>query len=84
MNNKLLVSVFVPAIELEYDMFIPINKTVGTVKKMITNSLIDLTYGIYTPNNKLELYIKEDGRLLNDNVYIKEANINNGERIILF
>ncbi len=84
MNNKLLVSVFVPAIELEYDMFIPINKTVGIVKKMITNSLIDLTYGIYKPNNKLELYIKEDGRLLNENVYVKEANINNGERLILF
>ena len=84
MNNKLLINVFVPSIEKGFDMFIPINKKVGMVKHLIINSVIDLTNGIYKPSDKLELYIREDGRLLDENVYVKEANINNGEKLVLY
>lgn len=84
MNNKLLINVFVPAMEKDYDLFIPINKTVKIVKQLIINSVVDLTYGIYKPNDKLELYVKSNGRKLDDNSYIKEANIINGEKLILF
>lgn len=83
MNNKLLINIYVPLMEKDYDLFIPINKTVGAVKQLIINSIIDLTYGIYKPNDKLELYIKKDGSLLKNDEYIKELNIGNGEKIIL-
>ena len=84
MDNKLLINVSVPIIESDFDLFIPINKKVGVVKDLIINSIIELTFGVFKPNDKMELYIKENGRLLDGNVYVKEANIFNGEKIVLF
>lgn len=84
MNNKLLINIFVPNIEKDFDLFIPINKKVEIVKQLIINSVIELTYGIYKPSDKLELYVKSDGRKLENNVYIKETNISNGEKLVLY
>ena len=84
MNNKLLINVYVPLMEQDYDLFIPINKKVGVVKNLIINSIIELTHGIYKPNDKLKLYIKNSGKSLDENVYVKEANISNGEKLILY
>ena len=84
MDNKLLINVSVPIIEDNFDLFIPINKKVGIVKELIINSVIDLTFGIFKPNDKMELYVKENGRLLDNDVYVKEANIFNGEKLVLY
>lgn len=84
MNNKLLINVYVPLIEKEYDVFIPINKKVEIVKKMIINSIIDLTYGIYKPTDNLYLYNRDNGKKINDELYVKEASIGNGDELILF
>ena len=84
MENKLLINVYVPTMECDYDLSIPINKKVGIVKQLIINSIVDLTYGIYKPNDKLELYIKKDGKKLDNDVYVKESNIVNGDKLILY
>ncbi len=39
MNNKILVIVYSPNVDEEYDIFIPINKKVETVKNIIVNSI---------------------------------------------
>ena len=35
MKNKILIIVYVPMIEEEYDIYIPVVKKVGTVKNLI-------------------------------------------------
>ena len=39
MNNKMLVIVYVPFLDEEFDIFIPINKKVGTIKNIIISSI---------------------------------------------
>ena len=34
-RNKILVELYIPLIEKSYDLYIPINKKIGTVKKLI-------------------------------------------------
>ena len=41
-SNKILVKLSIPAIEKTYDLFIPINKKIGTVKNLIEKSLTEL------------------------------------------
>ena len=84
MENKLLINVYIPTMEKDYDLFIPINKKVGIVKQLIINSIVDLTYGIYKPNDKLELYIRSNGKKLDNSAFVKESNISNGEKLILY
>ena len=42
-NNKILLEVYIPSIEKEYDIFVPVNKKIGTIKKMIETGITDLT-----------------------------------------
>ena len=34
-NNKILIELEIPLIEKKYDLFIPINKKIGTIKSSI-------------------------------------------------
>ena len=33
-KNKILICLYIPLIEKKYDLYIPINKKVGTIKKL--------------------------------------------------
>ena len=35
MNNKILIELQIPLIEKQFDLFIPINKKIGTIKLII-------------------------------------------------
>ena len=43
MKNKILIELEIPLIEKKYDLFIPVNKKVGTIKSLIEAELIELT-----------------------------------------
>ena len=34
-RNKILICLYIPLIEKSYDLFIPINKKIGTIKRLI-------------------------------------------------
>lgn len=78
MNNKMLVVVYSPLIDEEYDIFIPINKKVGTVKKIIIDSI-----NYFDDSTSHVLINKEDNKVIDENVYVKESGIKNGARLIL-
>ncbi len=82
-NNKILIELEIPLIEVKYDMFIPINKKVGTIKTLIENSLIELTDKAYIPRQDTNLYSKETGEIYDVNKTIRDTDLKNGSRIIL-
>ena len=42
-KNKILICLYIPLIEKKYDLYIPINKKVGTIKKLIEEGLLEIT-----------------------------------------
>ena len=40
-KNKILICLYIPLIEKKYDLYIPINKKVGTIKKLIEEGLLE-------------------------------------------
>ena len=83
MNNKLLVTVIVPLLEERYEVFIPINKRVSTIIKLIEKALIEMTNGYY-PNKEGSVIIDaESGSVFDVNITIKETKMANGSKIIL-
>ena len=80
--NKLLISVEVPSIERKFDLFIPINKKMGTIKKYITKSIQELSGGILAERNYMFFDIDTGAKYAND-VYVKDSGIKNGARIIM-
>ncbi|MEE0699295.1 MAG: hypothetical protein U0M66_01715 [Bacilli bacterium] len=80
--NKLLISVEVPSIEQSYDLFIPINRKIGTVKKVIIKSINELSGGILKDKNYLFVDI-DTGIKYENNAFVKASGIKNGARIML-
>ncbi len=83
MNNKILVELEIPLIETKYDMFIPINKKIGTIKSLVENSLMELTDNAYSPRQDTNFYSKETGDIYDVNRTVRETDLKNGSRIIL-
>lgn len=83
MNNKILVQIEIPSIEKKYDIFIPINKKVGTIKKLLEQALVELSDKAYKPAEDTNFYSKENGEIYNLNHTVRDTNLKNGSRIIL-
>ena len=66
-KNKVLIQLEVPLIEKKYDLFIPINKKVGTIKKLIEEALVELSDDSYVISEDTNLYSKEDGAIYDVN-----------------
>ena len=81
-KNKILVGLEIPIIEKKYDLYIPINKKVGTIKKLIEEALTELT-DAYVAKEDYNIYNKETGELYDVNKTIRDTSLENGSRIIL-
>ena len=82
MNNKVLIIVYVPLLDKSYDLFIPINKKVGTIKNIIINIVYELSNGALKLDN-LNIYDKETGNIFYNDIFVKNSEIRNGTKIIL-
>ncbi len=82
-KNKILIELEIPSIEKSYDLYIPINKTVGTIKSLIEESLVELTENAYIIKPDTNFYSKETGEIYDVNKSVRETNLQNGSRIIL-
>ena len=83
MNNKILIELEIPLIEKKYDLFIPINEKIGTIKRLIENALVDLTDNAYVPRDDSNFYSKETGQIFDVNKTVRDTELRNGSRIIL-
>lgn len=82
-RNKILIKLEIPLIEKKYDLFIPINKKIGTIKNLIENALVDLTDTAYLPKKESNFYSKETGEIYDVNETVRDTDLKNGSRIIL-
>ena len=84
MKNKLLVIVYVPLIEKEFNIYIPIVKKVGTIKNLIIKMLEEASDGTFVDDNCKKLYDKLTGEVINDELFVRDSNIRNGSKLILY
>lgn len=83
MNNKILIGLYIPLIEKNYDIYIPVNKKIGTIKKLIEASLVELTDNSYIVAEDSNFYSKETGQVYDVNKSVRETDLKNGSRIVL-
>jgi hypothetical protein len=62
-SNKILIQIYLPLFEEEYDVFVPINKRIGTIKQLFEKSLVEqnLSYQIRENTN---FYSRDTGKTL--------------------
>ena len=60
MDNKVLVTVYVPHLDSKYDMYIPVNKRIHVIIDLIKKSLFELSEGKFNINKKECFYVGND------------------------
>lgn len=81
--NKMLVILSIPLLEKEYDVYIPINKKIGTIKKIIVNSIFEHTDAKVIDVGSLKLYDRDSSILYDNDILVKDSGIKNGSRLLL-
>lgn len=83
MKNKILIEVEVPMVEKTYDLYIPVNKRVGTIKKLMEEGISEITDKAYKPSETTNFFSKENGMIYDVNQNVRDTDLKNGSRIIL-
>ena len=78
--NKVLISLFIPAIDKKYDVWIPVNKKVYNVIILLIKGIKDQNYN---PENMPLLYNKVTGECYDLNLNVQETDIKNATELIL-
>lgn len=83
MMNKIIIRVYIPSLELSYDIKVPINKKIYKITRLIVKAINEINGGFYTPNKLPLMYNKKTATPYNMELTFKDANIKNGTEIIL-
>lgn len=83
MKNKYLITILIPDIEYEFDVYIPSNKKVGTIKKYLYSSINELTNGTFKIKDNVLFIDRDNGITYDNDNLIKDSGIKNGTKIVL-
>ena len=84
MLNKYLITVIVPIIELEFDVYIPNNKKVGTIKTHILSAIREESNNSFNKSiNDIRIIDRDNGKEFDNNVLVKDSVIKNGSKIVV-
>ena len=81
--NKVLVKLYVPSIEEQYDIWLPINKKVYKVIELLMKAIYEFSGGYYTPTSVPMLYDRVTAKVYDVNITVKDNDIKNGTEIVL-
>ena len=83
MKNKVLINLFVPTLDLKYDLYIPINDSIKKVLELIIKSVNELSDNALNMSKIHYLMDPDSGIIYNDKQIIRETNIRNSKKIVL-
>lgn len=83
MEYKVLIKLFVPEIKEAYEMYIPINKTVGELTLLLCKLVNDLSK-VYPIKDNACLCNRHTGIIYEKNYLVRDTDIRNGTELIIF
>lgn len=83
MKNKVLINLYVPSLDEEYNIYIPINETINKVLELIVKSVFELSDSYFDINTNHYLYDPQESKMYNISSIVRDTNIENGKKIIL-
>ena len=83
MKNKVLVELVVPALEVKYAVYVPVNRKIGSVVVLLTKAMSEFSGGYSDSIKNFSLYDGISGNQYSPDQLIRNSNIRNGSKIIL-
>ncbi len=83
MKNKVLVELYLPLIDQKHDVLVPISKSIASITVLLTKAINELSENVYEKLDETSLY-DVYGKMYEDHLIIKDTDIKNGSKIIMF
>lgn len=83
MKSKVNVDLIIPALEEQFNIFIPVNKKTIEVIFLLSKAINEISSGCFPISNELTLIDGFTGSVYDINKTVKENKIMNGSKIIL-
>lgn len=83
MKNKILIRVYAPSIDEEYEIYIPTNETINKIIELIAKSICELSDENLNLNVTHKLLDPENGSIYENSSIVRDTNINNCKKTIL-
>lgn len=84
MKNKILIKLIVPILMEEFEIFIPVNERISRVKELLVKSISDLSDSTFDVNKMYSLLDPDEGTIYDSRLPVRDTNIVNSKRVILF
>lgn len=81
--TKYLVDIYIPAAERHFDAFLPSNKPIGEVVRLLITAAESLVAGSYMGTSDSMLLDAQTGAPYAPNITVEDAGIRNASRLIL-
>ena len=81
--NKIYINIFIPALDKDFNVALPINLEMQHVIAELQKTLNELSDGSYIINSNVKLYDKNTGCLINLNNIVKYSGLKNGCSVLL-
>lgn len=83
MENKVIITLYIPHLDYKYDMYIPVNKRIHVIIDLMKQALFELSEQSFDTNKKYELYNYENGLLYNMNDLVRDTDIRNNSKLVM-
>lgn len=84
MEYKVLVLILVPEIEKKFEIYLPVNRTIGDVLRYINKLINENTSGIFPLKNNAALCNRFTNEVYSFNKYIRDTDIRNGTQLVFY
>ena len=81
--NKIIVNVYVPVLNISYDIFVPLQAQLYEVTELIKKAVTELSEGRFIPMRDTTISLRASGKILDINSTIQELGIGNGTKLML-
>lgn len=81
--NEVLVKLYVPMLDEQYDIWIPVNKKIYKILVLLVKSLNEFTKGYYKPTRMPILYDRITAKVYDVNLKVIDTDIRNGTEIVM-
>ena len=83
MDNKILVRLYIPKIEEQYDVTIPLDKQIYVIIQLLVKAVNELSGGYYKPSKMPMLYDKITAKAYDVNLTVIESTLRNASEVVL-
>ncbi len=83
MMNKVLIKLFLPSIDKQYDVWVPVNRSIYSVIVLLVRGINEMNDNVFVDDPFPILYNRSSGKYYDLNSFVGNTDIKNGSELVL-